>query len=85
MTGEKKMNTEDPRKKLIPLVRLIGAVFILAGVALAFDLGGLASLLGMDDGFARKAFSGALIVAGLTDYFVIPRIFRNIANKKSDN
>ena len=72
------------QKTLIVIyIRILGAVFMLAAVTVAFNLGGLAGTIGITDGLARKILGGFLFALGLADYFVLPAILTKIFNKQN--
>jgi len=71
---DKQQSCEQHARKNLVLntVRVIGAAFMLAGTACVFNLGGLASALGIADGQTEKILGGILFIIGILDYLVIP-------------
>lgn len=58
---------------VVNIVRGTGAVLMLAGTAVALNIGGLASMFGLGDD--TKLLVGVCIgIAGLVDFFVLPSI-----------
>jgi hypothetical protein len=58
---------------IINIVRGAGVMFMLAAPVIGFNLGGIAAGIGFGDPFVQKALGGALIFAGLLDFFVVPQ------------
>lgn len=54
------------------VLRLSGAVFIVAGICCYYDLGGIADTLGMNCPQTRMIFSGIIFALGLLNYLVLP-------------
>ncbi len=63
------------------IVRGFGAVMMLGGVAVAFNLGGFAEMLFPIDGFLEKLLGGMLVVLGAIDFFLIPKFLKNLHSK----
>ncbi|MBL8714321.1 MAG: hypothetical protein JNM12_15625 [Alphaproteobacteria bacterium] len=58
---------------VINIVRGTGAVLMLAGTAVALNIGGIATLVGLGDGL--HLIVGVCVgFAGLVDFFVLPTI-----------
>lgn len=69
------------------ILRAMGGLFILAGMVLALDLGGVATAIGFNDGTEHSVHQllGCLIaVMGLVDFFVLPVVFKKMADKNTD-
>lgn len=66
-------------------VKGVGAVFILAAPLVAFNVFGLADLMGLHDGFFEYLMGGLLLVMGLADFFVIAPILRRAGLPKDGN
>ena len=65
---------------VISIVRGTGAVLMLAGAAVGFNIGGLATMFGLSADVC--AFVGIAIgVAGLVDFFVLPSIIAKANNR----
>lgn len=58
---------------------MTGAAFLLAAPVIGFNLGGAADPIGLADGTTEKIIGGALLVAGVADFFIVP----NILNRKN--
>lgn len=65
---------------VITIIRATGAMLMLGGVALGFDAGGAATAIGMG-GPTAPYIGGALFMAGLADFFVVPIVLARSANK----
>ncbi|MCC7036530.1 MAG: hypothetical protein IT560_04400 [Alphaproteobacteria bacterium] len=64
---------------VVSIVRGTGAVLMLAGAAVALNIGGIATLVGLGDNM--HLIVGACVgIAGLVDFFVLPSIIAQ-ANK----
>jgi Na+/H+ antiporter NhaD/arsenite permease-like protein len=64
---------------VVNIVRGTGAVLMLAGTAVALNIGGVATLIGLSDDI-QKIVGGGIAFAGLIDFFVLPSIIAK-ANK----
>lgn len=78
-------NEQTPEQKargtamVVNIVRGTGAVLMVAGTAVALNIGGIATLFGLGDNM--HMIVGACIgIAGLVDFFVLPSIIAQ-ANK----
>lgn len=80
-TTDEEAVRQKGRQMITGIVRLAGAVFILAGTALASDLGGIGSVIGFTDEPMRIIFGGVIIVAGIFDYLVFPVILDKLSNR----
>lgn len=69
-------------EKLSGILRVMGGIFIIAGGVLAFDAAQVTSqMMGVTDPLMHKVIGGAVFVAGLVDFFVLPAFFRRQAEK----
>ncbi|MBI1214690.1 MAG: hypothetical protein GC185_02595 [Alphaproteobacteria bacterium] len=62
--------------KVIRIVRPIGGALMLAGVAVAFNLGGILRLFGPDMKGGDLVLGIAIFVMGVVDYFVVPNVLK---------
>ena len=62
----------NPAEKIIPLLKLMGAAFMIAAPIAAFDIQGVATKAGIADGITEKAIGGVLFMVGVVDFFVLP-------------
>ena len=67
---------------IIHVVRMTGAMFLLAGGSLALNLGGFADVLGLLDGGKNQIVGGAIALVGLMDVIVVPRLLEAKFNPK---
>ena len=63
------------------IVRAAGAVFMLAGVAIGLNLGGIAAAFGLADGGAEKMEGGIFFIAGIIGFFILPGILVKLLEK----
>lgn len=59
-------------------VRAAGAFFMLAAPLVAFNVFGIADLLGIRDGFIEYIIGSAFLVIGLLDFFVVAPLLQRI-------
>lgn len=73
-------NEAARRKSLVlAVIRLTGALFMIGGTAVGFDVGGIANAAGFADGVTEKALGGAIFAAGVADFIIVPRLLsRNL-------
>ncbi|MEZ0262732.1 MAG: hypothetical protein ACAH80_17130 [Alphaproteobacteria bacterium] len=78
MTTDNRTPEDKARQNAIAAncVKGVGAVFILAAPLVAFNVFGLADVMGLRDGFFEYLMGGILLVAGLADFFVIAPILQ---------
>ena len=65
---------QTQREMALRIVKGMGAVFMLGGPAIGFNLGGISSALGFADGFIEVVAGIMFFTIGLVDFFVIPKI-----------
>ena len=65
---------QTQREMALRIVKGMGAVFMLGGPAIGFNLGGISSALGFADGYTEIAAGALFFVIGAIDFFVIPKI-----------
>ncbi len=56
---------------VVNIVRGAGAVMMVAGTAIALNIGGVATLIGLGDDI-QKMVGGCIVAVGLVDFFVLP-------------
>jgi hypothetical protein len=57
---------------VIRVVRLSGLAFIVAGLAVLFNLGNISEIVGLNDDI-NKLLGGVLMMIGLVDIIAVPR------------
>lgn len=70
----------NPAEKIVPLLKLLGAAFMIAAPIAAFDVQGVATAAGIADGITEKLIGGGLFMVGVMDFFVLP-LFLGQKNK----
>lgn len=81
-------NTQKPQLpastfvRVIQLVRITGGLMMVGAACLAFNVGGFADLLGLNDGTMNYMIGGLLGMVGLMDMIVVPRLLESKANPK---
>lgn len=64
---------------VIRVIRLTGFLFVIFGLLVFSNLGGVAGVIGLDgDERTAKIFGGALMFTGLVDIVFIPRFLERI-------
>ena len=71
---------QDHQQKLIKLLRMMGGVFILLGLVLCFDIGGIAGELGFLEDGVYRVLGGSVILVGVLDVILIPRVLEIVTN-----
>lgn len=81
------LHAPDPRKlaKVILILRVTGAFFLLAALLLFINLGGLANALGITDIGTRQVIGIVLGFVGLYDLAIMPIILSRAAKKAASN
>lgn len=62
---------------VVNIVRGTGAVLMVAGAAVFFNIAGVATLIGLGDDI-YKIVGGAIVFAGLIDFFVLPPVIAKV-------
>ncbi len=86
------MTAQQPAKPLTAekaaqmgnIFRIAGALFILGGMVVGLDAGGLSTKIGFNDGSdgsLHQLIGGMFVVMGLVDFFVLPVFFKRMASK----
>ncbi len=78
--------TAEKAAQVAMLLRVLGAVFVIAGMVVGLDLGGLSTAGGLNDGSEdsiHQIFGGLLALVGLIDFFVLPVFFKKLADKNA--
>lgn len=73
--------TEDGQKRLIRLLRISGGVFIVIGGIFFADLGDIASLLDLQMDQMNRLVGGLMMLVGVLDVVLVPRILQIVFDK----
>lgn len=71
-------------ERMIGVIRFMGALLIVLGLSFFLDAGGLAGMIGISDGSTHRFFGGALMIAGVLDFAILPGILRKHVGKKPE-
>ena len=70
---------------VVRIIQMSGVVFILAGVVVFFNLGGLSASLGLIENGLSQILGGVLCLVGISDLIVVPRIFeKRLSSRRSE-
>lgn len=72
---------QDHQQKLTKRLRMTGGVFILLGLVLYFDIGGIAGALGFLENGVYRVLGGSVILVGVLDVVLVPRILQIVFDK----
>ncbi|HYD17627.1 MAG TPA: hypothetical protein VEF76_04015 [Patescibacteria group bacterium] len=73
MTEPTPEQREKNQDMILQIIRGTGAVLMIAGAAMGFNLGHIAQHLGLD-GNMHRLLGGAIFFAGIIDFAVLPGI-----------
>lgn len=73
--GKKVTDTLQAQKQLVLSINKgIGALFMLGGPVIGFNIGGISTALGLADDYTKIAIGSLFFVVGAFDFFVVPKI-----------
>ena len=81
MEPSPKITPAEQQEQVIKIIRFSGVIMLLLGGAAFFDLGGVATSLGLGESEANRILGGTLMIAGLMEIFVLPIIFEKIKSR----
>ncbi len=67
--------------QVVRVIRFSGVVMTLIGVCAFFDVGGVATALGLGEASVNQILGGTMMIAGLVEIFVLPRIFEKMKSR----
>lgn len=79
--------TAEKAAQMGTIFRVAGALFILGGMVVALDVGGLSTRIGFNDGSEgslHHLIGGMFILMGLVDFFALPVFFNRMAAKDNE-
>lgn len=83
LAGMEKTSSSSSRLDLtLRIIRVTGALLLIFGALVFFDLGGIADMIGIGgEPGVMRVFGGALMFTGLIDIFVIPYFIAQVKPK----
>ena len=64
--------------QIIKVIRFSGVMMILLGTAAFFDLGGVATMIGLGTDNLNQILGGMLMIAGVIEIVVLPRLIEKM-------
>jgi|GEM_PF-6182507 len=74
-------NTSAPIALVKKMIRMVGVVFLIAGLYCFYNADMIASFLFSDDVMIAKIFSAVIVFIGCMDLFVLPLLIKEKDNK----